>query len=438
MRIGLLAVVVLVLEGCAISPSATLQKSDLRHHDFIATDSLLRVIANSEMSIFSTTGLVDPKSIVCTEPSPDVATTLANSFGVGISILGQGAGSLSAQQVQGLVQLGERTAAIQLLRDKMYQTCLAYANGAISGTSYSLIMSRLDDAIVTLSLGDAAAGAFGRKLAGVGGEASSTAEASVVGLPEEISKIEERAEKLAAANKRVDEAAKALQAQKATQPAAGKEEDYKAQTMSLETVLTKAKSERDAVLELMRSSGRIASEAAGKISRLQTGGELSARPDATILREMQADFLLTDSGRDLVFACMVELGLRGEAGNDAGLGNLTKKLAILFDKEPSGLTASNYAGAILRSRGTELGKFCRENLASLITNVATKSHEYRMHRARLNAETATARYSGESAKYSARDRELFMDAIKLCGTEFKDEADRRKACLDQIIPIKTN
>src|SRR5439155_26809281 len=137
----------------------------------------------TEQGIFSTAGIVEPKRILCTEPSPDVATTLANSLGVGLSVFGYGSGSISTQQVEGLVQLGERTAAIQLLRDKMYQTCLAYANGAVSGTTYSLIMSRLDDAIVTLSLGDGAAGAFGRKLAGIGGEAAAKAEAALIGLP---------------------------------------------------------------------------------------------------------------------------------------------------------------------------------------------------------------------------------------------------------------
>src|SRR6267143_5140326 len=145
---------VLLLQSCANSPSATLRKENLPYHDFIATDSRLRVITTSTQGFLSMTGLVDPKTIICTEPSPDVATTIVNSFGVSAGILGQGSASLSAQQLEGLVQLGERTAAIQLLRDKMYQTCIAYANGAISGTTYSLLMSRLDDSIITLSLSD--------------------------------------------------------------------------------------------------------------------------------------------------------------------------------------------------------------------------------------------------------------------------------------------
>lgn len=427
---------VLLLQGCAISPSATLRKESLPHHGFIATDSRLRVITTSEQSIFSTTGSVDPKNIICTEPSPDVATTIANSFGVSASILGQGAASLSAQQVEGLVQLGERTAAIQLLRDKMYQTCIAYANGAISGTTYSLLMSRLDDSIVTLSLGDGAAGAFGRKLAGIGGEASAKADASLVGLPNALSTIDDQAKKLAAANKKVDDAANALQSHNASSPVAGKEDDYKAETSKLEAALATAKAERDALVQLMQSTARSASEASGKISQLQAGGDLSPKPNAEILHDMQANFLLTDIGRDATHACMIELGLRGDSNTGA-----EQKLTMFFEKlfavDPNATSGANYVGAILRIRNTFLTDYCKENLSYLVTKTAEQSHEYRMRRAQLSTEVATARYSADTAKASAQDRKLFIDSINLCKSEFKDDADRKKACLDQVIPIKT-
>jgi len=438
MRAWLVVGFMLLLQGCAIAPTATLRKESLPNHDFIATDSRLRVIATSEQSIFSTTGLVDPKNIMCTEPSPDVATTIANSFGVGASIMGQGAASLSAQQVEGLVQLGERTAAIQLLRDKMYQTCVAYANGAISGTTYSLLMSRLDDSIVTLSLADGAAGAFGRKLAGIGGEASAKADASLTGLPNALSTIDDQAKKLAAANMKVDDAAKALQSHTASQPVAGKEDDYKAETARLQAALTTAKAERDALVQIMQSTARSASEASGKISQLQAGGGLSPAPNAEILRDMQADFLLTDIGRDVTHTCMVELGLRGDTQTGAELKELTHHLEQLFLEEPSGLSGSNYAGAILRSRNTLLTDFCRRQLPELVKDTAMQSHAYRMYRARLSAETATARYSADTAKASAQDRKFFIDAINLCKSEFKDDAKRQNACLDQVIPIRSS
>jgi hypothetical protein len=434
---------VLLLQGCAIAPSATLRKERLADHEFIATDSRLRVIATSAQSVYATTGLADPQSIICTEPSPDVATTIANSFGVSASILGQGGASLSAQQVEGLVQLGERTAAIQLLRDKMYQTCVAYANGAISGTTYSLLMSRLDDSIVTLSLGDGAAGAFGRSLAGIGGEASAKADASLMGLPNALSTMDDQAKKLSAANKKVDDAAGALQSHNASQPDPGKEAEYQAATTKLKDDLATAKADRDALVQLMASTARSASEASGKISQLVAGGGLSRTQNAEVLREMQADFLLTDIGRDVTHACMVELGLRGDGttGADEALKALTRALKKRFREQLNAPgkegDIADYAGAILRGRNTILSDFCKDNLLSLVKKTAIQSHQYRMYRAQLGAEIATARYRAVTEKASAEKSKFFIDSINLCKSAFKDDLDRQKACLDQFIPIKT-
>ncbi|MBI3246895.1 MAG: hypothetical protein HYZ50_10345 [Deltaproteobacteria bacterium] len=419
-----------LLSACAVAPNAYLHQAKLQNHDFLATDARLRVIAETELAAFSTTGSVDPKRIVCTEPSPDVATTLASSLGIGVSVLGYGTGSISTQQVEGLVQLAERTAAIQLLRDKMYQSCLAYANGAISSTTYSLIMSRLDDAIVTLSLGDSAAGAFGRKLAGLGGEATAKADAALVGLPNEISKIEEQAGKLAAANKKVDTTEKALRDHKANSPEEGKETEHQALTAKLEEDLANAKSERDALLELMRSSAKTASEATGKISQVQTGGGLTAKPDADALQEMQADFLLTDASREVISACLVELGFRAGGEKDPEELKLVSHLESMFLANPQAF-GSDYVAGVMRTRNSSLAQFCWKNLPDLIPKAAKQFHEYRLERARLNAEAKMARYAGDVAKA----RQTLMDATKMCKTDFKDDAKRQKACLDQVIPL---
>lgn len=436
MKIVLCLCCILVLQGCAVAPTAYLAKSNAGSTELVATDSRVRVVAEKGLGAWSTTGSVDPKTIVCTEPSPDVATTLANSLGIGVSIFGKGTASISGQQVEGLVQLGERTAAIQLLRDKMYQTCLAYSNGAITGTTYSIIMNRLDDAIVTLSLGDSVAGAFGRKLAGIGGEASASADAALSGLPAEIAKIEEQSSKLAASNKKVDDAEAALKTHQATKPEAGKEAEYDAETTKLKGALAEAKGERNALLELLRSMARSASEASGKISQLQTGGGIVARPDSAALREMHQEYLLADVSRDFIFACLVELGVPRSVGDTDPLGKATKHLEELFLKTPNKEIGVTYIGGALRSQGSSLANICKDKLAAVLVEASGKFHDYRMERARLNANTATARYAGDAAKASARDRELFIDSMKFCKTEFKDDAPRLNACLDQVIPIK--
>ena len=429
---------VLVLQGCAVSPNALLLQRQSESHNFLATDSRVRVIMDAELGFLSTTGIVDPKRVVCSEPSPDVATTVANSIGVGLSVLGQGNASLSAQSVQGLVQLGERTAAIQLLRDKMYQTCLAYANGAITGTSYSMMMTRLDDSIVTLSLGDNAAGAFGRKLAALGGDASAKADATLLGLPGEVAKIEEQAGKLAAANGKVDDAEKALQTHKTETPETGKQAEYDAKTKSLELAVATAKAERNATLELLRAMARTSSDATGKVTALQGGDGASSQAAGAVLRDMQYEFLLADSSRELVAACIVELGLRGpaSASGNSKLLALTQSLSKQFAVTPNGMTGANYAGAILRARDTALTDYCRKDLPNLIKNASEKFHAYRMHRAELNASVASSQSAGYADDARVRRLEALGKAMTQCQTAFKDDEPRRTACLDALIPVK--
>lgn len=437
--LGLAFVLTVALSACVTAPPAQLRKATMAdgEHSLVATDSRLRVIASAEQSIFATTGSADPKRIICTEPSPDVATTLVNSLGASLAIPWKGTASLSSQQVEGLVQLGERTAAIQLLRDKMYQTCLAYANGAISATNYSLIMSRLDDTIVTLSLGDGAAGAFGRKLAGIGGESEAQARADISGLPSEIARIDEMTGKLAAANKQVDDAQKALQAHKDTTPEKGKEADYNTNTAALEKALSESKSNRDALLSVLQSTAKSATNAGGKISNLVAGGQIQPKPDAQALQTMQAEFLLTDSNREFITACLVELGLRDQKAK----GEEDSLTTILKDRVPKGVVneenainaIADYASMVMRSRKTELAKYCTDHLPNVLKAATDNFHIYRVKRASLNADVAMAMSSAEVSRQRVREKELLIETMKFCTEQFKDDADRKNACLDQVL-----
>ena len=306
-----------LLAACSQPPGTTLIRVPLNPDEFFTTGARQRIIANSEIAKFSRPGMVDPIRIVCTEPSPDAAVAVANSLGVGLSVLGQGAGSISSAQVEGLAQLVERTASIQLLRDKMYQTCLAYANGAISGTTYSMIMSRLDDTIVTLLLGETAGGAFGRKLAGIGLEASAEASATLSGFSNEMSNLDASTKKLAAAEKDVAEKEDKLAEAEAKPPP--NEEEVKEAKKNFKD----AKANRDALLKLLQSNIATASEAGGKVAELKTGGGLSVRTDPQIaqtLADMQASFLIDDYTKLYLSACLVELALQEEDRTPASLG----------------------------------------------------------------------------------------------------------------------
>ena len=165
-----------VIAGC----SGTIFKTfDLNKNTSVTTGARQRAIINVSVGPGSKSGRIVPNRIICAEPSPDVAMALANSFGLGVSVLGQGSGSVSASAAEGIAQLAERVSTIQLLRDGLYRACEAYANGAISATEYSMLISGVDDTMVTLLTAELAAGAFGRKLAAIGTEAEAMARADL-------------------------------------------------------------------------------------------------------------------------------------------------------------------------------------------------------------------------------------------------------------------
>jgi hypothetical protein len=135
----------------------------------------------------SVPGQVTPKHVTCAEPSPDIVKAVSDAFQAGASLDVSGlpadvkphvAAALAVARSQSAAQLGERIATIQLLRDALYRACEAYANGAISNTTYAVILSGFGDTMVSMLGSELAAGAFGRSLAGLGTEAAGKAAAT--------------------------------------------------------------------------------------------------------------------------------------------------------------------------------------------------------------------------------------------------------------------
>ncbi len=128
----------------------------------------------------------EPNQIICAEPSPDVTQAISEAMRLAVSVdlskaipagMASGGGKdigvdFGRSVTAAVAQLGERLASIQLLRDKMYRACEAYANGAINATTYTTTMGRIDKTMVTLLSAELAAGAFGRELAALGGTAN--------------------------------------------------------------------------------------------------------------------------------------------------------------------------------------------------------------------------------------------------------------------------
>lgn len=155
--------------------------------------------------------------VYCAEPSPDIGRIVSASQEMGVTASAKGlknvqpelALAFAASRAEGLAQLGQRLATIQLLRDSTYRACEAYANGAISSATYAMIVSRYDDVMTTLLLGEMAAGAARQtNLAILAGSASTK------GLSQANADAAVKAalDRITAANKAVEDAQAALKA----------------------------------------------------------------------------------------------------------------------------------------------------------------------------------------------------------------------------------
>lgn len=212
---GALGAALLLLCGCG-SDGPFVSERSLVSEKTVITDARTRLTNVSTPTAASVHGRVVPSKIVCAEPSPDVATTLSQAITASFSAAGEGKG-ISAQAAgqfgkslsEGLVQMTERTATLQLLRDSLHRACEAYANGALSDVSYSLLMSRYDELMVTLLTGELTANSLGRQLAAISGEAGHAA-----GVLKDL--VDERQAALVTAKGKADEQQKKLEdAQKA-------------------------------------------------------------------------------------------------------------------------------------------------------------------------------------------------------------------------------
>lgn len=157
-------VALLALTGCT-GPSVNRQ--GLGTSDTLATTAETRLVYSRPTNNW-TDGRVTPDHIVCAEPSPDVAKAIATALSAAIEAEAKGttgtisdpkAGiSLSRSRSESIAQLGKRLGTIQLLRDGLFSACEAYANGALTRTSYAFLLSRFGDVMVTMLAIELAAG----------------------------------------------------------------------------------------------------------------------------------------------------------------------------------------------------------------------------------------------------------------------------------------
>lgn len=405
----------LLLSACSIAPSAVMKSQPAEENAYLATDARLRIIASTGLGPYSRPGQVDPVRIVCPEPSPDVATVVATSFSAGVNALGYGNAAISSQQIEGMMSLVERTASIQLLRDKMYQTCMAYSNGAISGTSYAMIMGRLDETILSFLLGETAGGAFGRSGGALGTDASAEASATMIGLPAAVQDMVKIGNDLKEAQSEADTAQANLKAAKAELEKTPDDATKKTDVATKEAAAKAATDKRDQLMKSLQNHASATAKATGSVKTATGVGALSgSRPTGEIaatLRDMQDNFLSTDLSRDVVSACMVEMATQSERRNEAQI---------------------EYARAYgewdrLKQREISLKRKLTELDQKVLSSRNTLDRD-------IGAQPAKVQQAKDALAASENKRKTDTDELKKITAEGKAELADRKTALEKSLP----
>jgi hypothetical protein len=439
----LIVLLALTMSGCAFQRSGKVKVVVAGEDDFITTDAQMRVVTNSEIGPDSRPGIVDPIRLVCSEPSPDVAAVFANSLSASLSVFAKGSGSLSNNSIGALAQLVERTATIQLLRDKMYQTCLTYANGGMTRTTYSLVMAELDETIVTMLMSENAAGAFGRSLAVLGVEASGETNAEIVGLPDAAADVADLADALRDSQSKVVQAEATLAEKKAAvvNDEAPTEDESKA-IKEADAAVASARKERDELLKKLQSRAATMAKTSGKVSSAAAGGGITNTPDPLIaqtLAEMHDQYLTNDFSDSLVSACLIEMAVAPSANDLTAAASTAADLAVTVGNrktaEPRSDILSKALVTLTSLKPSLLATFCTTNLLTAMQ--AGREHQGAIAKVRSEAKIAVARSQAAASEVSlekARTDRLktAMAMIDKCNA-LPDDASK-KTCLASVGP----
>ena len=442
MKSKLTRLVVVASLGMAVTAcggSGTIFKTfELTNDESVMTGARQRGIFNIPVGAGSVPGQVNPNRVVCAEPSPDVALAVANSFGLGVSIVSQGSGSVTRSEAEGIAQLAERVATIQLLRDGLYRACEAYANGAISSTEYSVIVSGIDDTMVTLLLGELAAGAFGRKLAAIGTEAAASANASLTQALTDLKGAADAADQAKAAQDKVDTQTKTTKEAMATAKTTGDPKD-KAKAREEEKKLAKAEEERDEKTADLQVKLATAATSSAKASTVIAGGGITAKPSAELaaeIRVMQKNFLGRSKTDALMVACISELSrspLIPSSENSAealgaAFGNLAEKLGAWEEAWKSYVGNSNEEtkSVLKRAEDALLTAVQRADVSSLAYKCMTVMTEV----LEAKKEQAKKRHTLEERKLA-----IVLEKHKLTIDAEKEQAKNRHTLEERKLTI---
>lgn len=373
-----LGAVLLLTAGCSSGPEHFVTERSLDKEKTVITDARTRLtnivtpVAPTGQSVH---GRVVPSKIVCAEPSPDVATTLSQAITASFAAAGEGKG-ISAQAAaqfgkslsEGLVQMTERTATMQLLRDSLHRACEAYANGALSDVSYSLLMSRYDELMVTLLTGELTANQLGRQLAAISGEAGHVAGLVQQDVAEKQAAMEAADEKVRQQEGEVKKAREAEQAQQkaaddAARPGSGKSaEDQKKAQDSLKQAQNNTETQTSLLGAARRAAQKartdlLVAELGAQAGFAKTTATAAGKADGKVSPQL-ADRLVTlhdrfmqPSTRGLFISCVTVLD-RPAAERSSGDSQLVEICKKVMNEFKDGLKGSLKARATLAADKT--------------------------------------------------------------------------------------
>lgn len=294
-----------------------------------------------------------PQNIICTEPSPDVAkavsTALAESLKVDVTHpSGVKVGvseALQYQTAQAIAQLGKRFATIQILRDILYNDCLAFANGALTPSAYAMSKARFNPLVVTLLSIEMAGGQDPGPLQAIsspqlnadptGDESQQTkGEAqnqSVGGQKNDVEISQDKKQTAEAAVKKLDESYKKFQESLAslskTNPATGTLEKNAVDSLQkADKLIAQAVKDADAAWAKVKAAEVLSPDSKAAISKSkQTAGSLrndtkqkaiidKAQKDAKAAKKKEAATSLQDLTEKKLSEANVALGALAEVG----------------------------------------------------------------------------------------------------------------------------
>lgn len=379
-------------------------------HEAIITDAKQRILTRTHVAKDgSNSNRIDPKIITCTEPSPDVAQAISNSISAALAASLKGGQSVDASvshsTAESIAQLGERIATIQLLRDELSDLCRSYANGAVTATTYTLRLSKLDRKMVTLLIGEMTAGAFGRSLASISGSSGSGGEKI------DPAKLQEAQERVKNAQAEVEKSRKSLESIKPADDVDGSKRSAAQNSLTESTKALHSALQ----IELALRRGQLSTNSGGGITfgigTLARGLQTTSNTTAGKLALIQRQFLEHDDMGTIIDACLTSMDLltderRGQ--NPITLENLnaarekTKSLLSYQSAIRKDLTDLNFTraeldgqlGALKRSGlyyrpGERLGRklsdeerlsneaFLDSKLSIIVTEIERKENELR-------------------------------------------------------------